>query len=129
MINAQNQHIKEQYHQAIETGLNNEQLRTNLLNAMDTLRGNRKKLIQNRYTDWDDLRKKAKELKQKTCASSIETWSFLSKMQPEMESKCIGQMMGMRQIESSMKSCYAKAFEKSSRANRWRARRFILINS
>ena len=65
MINAQNQHIKEQYHQAIETGLNNEQLRTNLLNAMDTLRGNRKKLIQNRYTDWDDLRKKAKELKQK----------------------------------------------------------------
>ena len=70
MINAQNQHIKEQYHQAIETGLNNEQLRTNLLNAIDTLSGNRKKLIQNRYTDWDDLRKKAKELKQKKPAQA-----------------------------------------------------------
>lgn len=101
-IIASNQELKEQYHYAIEKGLNDEQLRTNLLNAMDTLRGNRKKLINTRYTDWEDLRKKAKELKQKTCASLIKIWSFLSKMQRVMELRFIGQAMVMRQMKLSM---------------------------
>lgn len=57
--------LKQKYHEAINEGLNNKQLRTNLLNAMDTLRGNRKKLINARFTDWQGLRDKGRELKQK----------------------------------------------------------------
>ncbi|MGI0440329.1 LutB/LldF family L-lactate oxidation iron-sulfur protein [Helicobacter himalayensis] len=57
--------LKQKYHEAINEGLNNKQLRTNLLNAMDTLRGNRKKLINACFTDWEGLRDKGKELKQK----------------------------------------------------------------
>ncbi len=60
-----NQQIKQKYHQVVNEQLANEQLRTNLKNAMDTLRGNRKKLIASRFYDWEGLRQKAKELKQK----------------------------------------------------------------
>lgn len=59
------QDIKDKYHNAIQTGLNDKQLRTNLLNAMDTLRTKRKELINARFLDWEALRRRAKEVKQK----------------------------------------------------------------
>lgn len=64
-MSATQQNLKTQFHEAIESGLNNKQLRSNLLNAMDTLRTNRKKLINTRFLDWNTLKTKAKELKQK----------------------------------------------------------------
>ena len=60
-----NKEIKQEYHNAINKGLDNKQLRTNLRQAMDTLRNNRKNLIQTRFIDWQGLREKGKRLKQK----------------------------------------------------------------
>ena len=57
--------LKQQYHSAIDKGLENKQLRANLKSAMDTLRGNRERLIDARFIDWQGLREKGKELKQK----------------------------------------------------------------
>lgn len=57
--------LKAKYHSAVAKGLSNKQLQENLLRAMDTLRGNRKKLVTTRFVDWEGLRKKGKELKQK----------------------------------------------------------------
>lgn len=59
-----NNTIKAQFHTAINEGLENKQLRTNLLSAMDTLRANRKKLLTTRFIHWESLREKGKELKQ-----------------------------------------------------------------
>ena len=56
--------IKAQFHTAINEGLENKQLRTNLLSAMDTLRTNRKKLLSTRFIHWESLREKGKGLKQ-----------------------------------------------------------------
>lgn len=60
--------IKAQFHTAINEGLENKQLRTNLLSAMDTLRANRKKLLTTRFIHWESLREKGKGLKQNTLA-------------------------------------------------------------
>ncbi len=57
--------IKQQYHDVIHTKLEDAQLRKNLLSVMDTLKGNRKKLIATRFLDWEALREKGKEIKQK----------------------------------------------------------------
>ena len=57
--------IKQQYHDVIHTKLEDAQLRKNLLSVMDTLKGNRKKLISTRFLDWEALREKGKEIKQK----------------------------------------------------------------
>lgn len=63
--NLSTKELKGKYHSAIEKGLSNKQLQENLLRAMDTLRGNRKKLVTTRFIDWESLRAKGKELKQK----------------------------------------------------------------
>ena len=57
--------IKQQYHDIVHTKLEDAQLRKNLLSVMDTLKGNRKKLISTRFLDWEALRQKGKEIKQK----------------------------------------------------------------
>jgi len=57
---------KEQYHNAIEQNLADKQLGTNLRSAMDTLKGNRKNLINARFYDWEALRSKGMEIKQKS---------------------------------------------------------------
>lgn len=71
--------MKENFNQAINMGLNNEQLRSNLLSAMDTLRNNRKKLTSTRYTNWQVLRQKGKELKQKNLHSLDEVLQSFEK--------------------------------------------------
>lgn len=58
--------LKQQYHSAIDENLKDEQLRTNLKSAMDTLKGNRKNLINTRFYDWESLRTKGMEIKQKS---------------------------------------------------------------
>ena len=57
--------IKQQYHDIVHTKLEDAQLRKNLLSVMDTLKGNRKKLISTRFLDWEALRQTGKEIKQK----------------------------------------------------------------
>ncbi|RDU65402.1 iron-sulfur cluster-binding protein [Helicobacter didelphidarum] len=56
---------KDEFHHAINGNLNDKQLRANLKNAMDTLKNNRKNLINARFYDWESLRNKGKEIKQK----------------------------------------------------------------
>ena len=68
---------KEQYHSIIQSKLQDAQLRNNLLNGMDTLKTNRKNLIANRFIDWESLREKAKQLKNKNLSkldSLLETF-------------------------------------------------------
>lgn len=50
----------------VHSKLNDKQLRENLKNVMDTLKGNRKKLITSRYMDWEALRESGRAIKQKT---------------------------------------------------------------
>lgn len=57
--------LKQKYHTAIDSNLYDKQLRVNLKNAMDTLKNNRKNLIGARFYDWEGLRNKGKEIKQK----------------------------------------------------------------
>lgn len=57
--------IKDKYHQAVEEKLGDKQLRTNLQSVMDTLKTNRKKLINARFMDWEGLRELGETLKHK----------------------------------------------------------------
>lgn len=59
------QEIKQQYHDIINSQLNDKQLRKNLKSVMDTLKTNRKNLISARFYDWEALREKGKAIKQK----------------------------------------------------------------
>lgn len=59
-----NFHSKEQYEEIVHNKLNDEQLRKNLKSVMTTLKKNRKNTIASRYTDWEELRKLGKEVKQ-----------------------------------------------------------------
>lgn len=58
-------HSAQDYENAINEKLNDEQLRTNLRSAMDTLIANRKKLLAKRYPDWEELRELGKNAKLK----------------------------------------------------------------
>ena len=58
-------HSDNEYHHSITTHLADMQLRENLKSSMDTLKTNRKKLIENRYHDWESLRELGKQIKQK----------------------------------------------------------------
>lgn len=72
-----NQHMKKQYAYTINQKLQDSQLRQNLKSVMDTLKGNRKRLINSRFYDWEALRTKGKNLKQKNLAkldSLLETF-------------------------------------------------------
>lgn len=59
-----NFHSKEQYEEIIHNKLNDGQLRKNLKSVMTTLKKNRKNTIASRYTDWEELRRLGKEVKQ-----------------------------------------------------------------
>ncbi|WP_104740049.1 LutB/LldF family L-lactate oxidation iron-sulfur protein [Helicobacter bizzozeronii] len=61
-------HSAQEYEEAIKAKLEDEQLRTNLRSAMDTLITNRKNLIANRYHDWEELRELGKNAKLKVLA-------------------------------------------------------------
>ncbi|WP_104758750.1 LutB/LldF family L-lactate oxidation iron-sulfur protein [Helicobacter bizzozeronii] len=61
-------HSAQEYENAIKEKLGDEQLRTNLRSAMDTLITNRKNLIANRYHDWEELRELGKNAKLKVLA-------------------------------------------------------------
>lgn len=60
--------LKQKYHNIVSQKLEDKQLRKNLLSVMDTLKGNRKKLIASRFYDWEALREQGKTLKQKNLA-------------------------------------------------------------
>ncbi len=62
-------HSDKQYHDSIITHLGDSQLRQNLKSCMDTLKVNRKKLIANRYYDWEGLRELGKEIKQRALSN------------------------------------------------------------
>lgn len=59
------ENIKQQFSNIINEKLQDNQLRNNLSSAMDTLKNNRKKLINSRFLDWENLRDKGYKLKQK----------------------------------------------------------------
>lgn len=59
-----NFHSKEQYEEVVHNKLNDEQLRKNLKSVMTTLKKNRKNTIASRYTDWEELRRLGKKVKQ-----------------------------------------------------------------
>lgn len=59
-----NFHSKEQYEEIVHNKLNDEQLRKNLKSVMATLKKNRKNTIASRYTDWEELRRLGKKVKQ-----------------------------------------------------------------
>lgn len=54
------------YENIIHEEITNQQLRTNLKSAMDTLKTKRKNLITNKFTDWEGLREEARQLKMRT---------------------------------------------------------------
>ena len=59
-------HSNQEYEKAIHQRLTDPQLRTNLKSAMDTLKANRKKLIESRYggqKKWEELREEAQKVK------------------------------------------------------------------
>lgn len=58
--------VKYQFRNIINEKLQDEQLRNNLSNVMETLKNNRKKLINTRFLDWERLRDKGYEIKQKS---------------------------------------------------------------
>ncbi|RVY12815.1 iron-sulfur cluster-binding protein [Helicobacter pylori] len=58
-------HSDQEYEEIITDQLGDMQLRENLRSAMDTLRANRKNLIKNRYSEWENLRELGKEVKLK----------------------------------------------------------------
>ena len=60
-----NHHSDSEYKESITTHLEDKQLRTNLKTSMDTLKNNRRKLINARYHDWEGLRDLGKEIKQR----------------------------------------------------------------
>ncbi len=57
--------VNQNYKQAIDSKLNDEQLRANLKNAMTTLKTNRKNLVTSKFLDWEGLRKKGRDVKLK----------------------------------------------------------------
>lgn len=59
------ENIKQQFSNIINEKLQDNQLRNNLSSAMDTLKNNRKNLINSRFLDWENLRDKGYKLKQK----------------------------------------------------------------
>ena len=63
--------IKQQYHDIVHTKLEDAQLRKNLLSVMDTLKGNRKKLISTRFWIGRRCVKRASRLSKKTSLSLI----------------------------------------------------------
>lgn len=65
MGSASNFHSNKEFENIIGEKLEDRQLRENLKSAMDTLKGNRKKLIATRYLDWEGLREEARKLKLK----------------------------------------------------------------
>ncbi|MCE3039469.1 LutB/LldF family L-lactate oxidation iron-sulfur protein [Helicobacter anatolicus] len=58
-------HSTQEYQEIIQEKLTNRQLRENLKTAMDTLKNNRKNLINARYTKWSDLREEGRRVKLK----------------------------------------------------------------
>ncbi|CBG40061.1 LutB/LldF family L-lactate oxidation iron-sulfur protein [Helicobacter mustelae] len=56
-------HSSEDYQEIIQHKLIDKQLRTNLKSAMDTLKNNRRNLINSRYTKWKDLREQGRQVK------------------------------------------------------------------
>ncbi|MGL2860924.1 LUD domain-containing protein, partial [Helicobacter pylori] len=58
-------HSDQEYEEIITDQLGDMQLRENLRSAMDTLRANRKNLLKNRYSEWENLRELGKEVKLK----------------------------------------------------------------
>lgn len=60
--------IKYQFRDVINEKLQDDQLRKNLSSVMGTLKDNRKKLINARFIDWESLRDKGYEVKQKSLA-------------------------------------------------------------
>lgn len=60
------ENIQDKFHNIVNEKLQDEQLRKNLSTVMDTLKNNRKKLIANRFLDWEDLRDRGYQVKQKS---------------------------------------------------------------
>ena len=60
-----NYHSDQQYKDSINTHLSDSQLRENLKSCMDTLKGNRKRLVSTRYKDWEALRELGRQIKER----------------------------------------------------------------
>lgn len=54
---------KENYYKTLEKNLNDKQLRQNLASAMSTLKKGRRKLVEEKFNDWQSLREKAAKVK------------------------------------------------------------------
>lgn len=67
-----NFHSKEYFKNIINEKLHNQQLRDNLKSVMTTLKQNRKNTINDRYTDWEELRELGRKVKQKTLVNLVE---------------------------------------------------------
>lgn len=60
---------KEDFHNKITENLKDTQLKQNLKGGMDTLKANRKKLIEQRYYDWEGLRELGSKIKRNVLAN------------------------------------------------------------
>lgn len=68
-MSANTYHSPQKFHDSIVTHLGDSQLRENLKSCMDTLKANRKKLIANRYYDWEGLRELGRQIKQRALSN------------------------------------------------------------
>ncbi len=93
-------HSDQEYEEIITDQLGDMQLRENLRSAMDTLRANRKNLIKNRYSEWENLRELGKEVKLKILSRLDEYLELFEKTPPKTALKSITLKTAMKLMKS-----------------------------
>ena len=89
------------HEEIVHTKLNDTQMRENLNVAMHTLQRNRLKIIDEKFNDWQGLRKKAQQAKNNALMSLEERLLEFEKNATKMESKCIGHLAVMMLVRLS----------------------------